>query len=52
MENMSHTEQRKANNVIVKYVLVSPEGGQWKLSEKDWRSCEGGVYYQCVDYRM
>jgi hypothetical protein len=53
MKTMSHTERRKcrkANNVIVKYVLVSTEGGKWTLPEKDWRSFKGDVYYQCVNY--
>ena len=43
MSNMSHTEKRtrkrrKVNNVIVKYVLVSMEGGTWTLSKENWRS--------------
>jgi hypothetical protein len=55
METMSHTKHRKhrkANNVKLKYVLVSPDPGQWTLPKKNWRSYKGGVYYQCVDHRM
>jgi hypothetical protein len=48
-EAMSRTVQREVGNVLVKYVLVSPEGGRWRLSEKDWRTCEGDVYYQRVE---
>jgi hypothetical protein len=51
MKTMSHTKQRKCrkvNNVIVKYVLVSTEGGKWTLPEKNWRSFKGDVYYQYV----
>jgi hypothetical protein len=51
MKTMSHTEQRKANSVIVKYVLVSPEGGRWTLPKKNWQSCKGDVYYQCFNYQ-
>jgi hypothetical protein len=54
MKTMSHTRQRKrrkVNNVIVKYVLVSTQGGEWTLPEKNWRSFEGDVYYQCVNYQ-
>jgi hypothetical protein len=40
---------RKPGNVTVKYVLVSPEGGRWKLPEKDWETCEGDVFYQRVE---
>jgi hypothetical protein len=50
-----HTKQqkrRKANNVKLNYVLVSPDPGQWKLPKKNWQSYKGGVYYQCVDHRM
>jgi hypothetical protein len=49
-----HTKQqkrRKANNVKLNYVLVSPDPGQWKLPKKNWQSYKGGVYYQCVDHR-
>jgi hypothetical protein len=51
METLSHTEQRKCrkvNDVIVKYVLVSPEGGRWKLPKESGQSRKGDVCYQCV----
>jgi hypothetical protein len=56
ISTMSHTEKRtrkrrKVNNVIVKYVLVSPEGGRWTLPPKNWPSFKGDVYYHCVDYQ-
>jgi hypothetical protein len=38
--------RRKVGEVTVKYVLVSPQGGEWKLPEENWQ--EGDVYYQCV----
>jgi hypothetical protein len=38
----------KVGGVTVKYVLVSPIRGRWKLPEKNWKSYEGDVYYQCV----
>jgi hypothetical protein len=44
-------EAMKVNNVIVKYVLVSPADGRWKLPKKNWRSCKGDVYFQCVNYQ-
>ena len=49
METMSRTQQR--NNVIVKYVLVSPEEGEWMLP-KGWGSYKGNVYYQCVSDKI
>jgi hypothetical protein len=46
---MTRNEERKVGNVSVKYVLVSPEGGRWRLPEKDWQKCKGEIYYQCVE---
>jgi hypothetical protein len=50
---MSRTVQQKVGKVTVKYVLVSPRGGRWKLPEENWLSYEGGkeggVYCQCVE---
>jgi hypothetical protein len=51
IKTISRTKRRKKKNVIVKYVLVSPEGGQWTLPEKNWESCKGDVYHQRVNYQ-
>ena len=48
LEAMGTTGKRK---VIVRYVLVSPDAGRWKLPETKWESCKGDVYYQCLDHR-
>ena len=48
-----HTGQRKGrkgNNVIVKYLLVSPDSGRWTLLEKNRQLYKGYVYYQRVIY--
>ena len=52
METMSRTGQRKGQKgeVIVKYVLVSPDAGRWTLPEKNRGSCKGDVYYQRVNH--
>ena len=44
-EAMGTTEKP---DVIVRYVLVSPDAGRWTLPEKNRRSCKGDVYYQRV----
>jgi hypothetical protein len=49
MEAMSHTEQQTENDVILKYVLVSPEDGEWTLPKMSWWSYKGDVY-QVIRY--
>ena len=46
-EAMGTTGRR---NVIVRYVLVSPDAGRWTLPEKNRRSCKGDVYYQRLNH--
>ena len=40
----------KVGKVTVKYVLVSPTAGEWKLPKTNWKLYKGDVYYQRVDY--
>jgi hypothetical protein len=42
------TRSGNAGDVTVKYVLVSPTGGRWKLPINGWELCEGDVYYLFV----